>query len=189
MSRRDTIRVPADTLVIFEEVGIAISAGRGEPEHGSLPLLTINTEEAPPRDIAPDGSPILWVGLNDSDLYDRELAPLTDGQARRIASEWHSGQASALYALSSSGAIDDRTATEIRNAGELPGDSLAHDELQVLLTYVLKTRERGRSRAGTPSGTRLPPPGHAIRRELSRARVGRRVRTDPAQVGTPIGVR
>jgi hypothetical protein len=65
MSRRDIIRVPADTLVIFEEVGIAISAGRGEPEYGSQPMVTINTEEALSRDIAPDGSPILWVGLND----------------------------------------------------------------------------------------------------------------------------
>ncbi len=122
MSPGDIIRVPAGTLVIFEELGIAISADRGEPEYGAQPRVTINTEEAPARDLAPDGSPILWVGLNDADLYDRELAPLTDGHVRRIASEWHDGQASALYALASTGTITDETTTEIRHTAEQAGD-------------------------------------------------------------------
>jgi hypothetical protein len=30
---------------------------------------------------------------------------LTDGQVRRIAAEWHDGQSSALYALTSTGAV------------------------------------------------------------------------------------
>ena len=33
-------------------------------------------------------------------------AVITDGQARRIASDWHGGISSALYSLASSGAID-----------------------------------------------------------------------------------
>jgi hypothetical protein len=42
------------------------------------------------------------------------IVMISDGQARRIASEWHGGMPSALYSLASSGAIDlDRVRDEI----------------------------------------------------------------------------
>lgn len=34
------------------------------------------------------------------------VALIGDGQARRVASEWHGGMSSALYSLASSGAVD-----------------------------------------------------------------------------------
>lgn len=42
------------------------------------------------------------------------IVMISDGQARRIASNWHSGMSSALYSLASSGAVDlDRVRNEI----------------------------------------------------------------------------
>ena len=34
------------------------------------------------------------------------IVMISDGQARRIASEWHGGMSSALYSFASSGAVD-----------------------------------------------------------------------------------
>lgn len=60
---------------------------------------------------------------------------INDGQARRIASEWHGGMASALYSLGSSGAINlDRARDEISRAlwrldvGEVRRELLALDK-------------------------------------------------------------
>jgi hypothetical protein len=59
---------------------------------------------------------------------------ISDGQARRIASEWHGGMSSALYSVASSGAIDlDRTRDEISrelwqlDVGEVRRELLALD--------------------------------------------------------------
>jgi hypothetical protein len=70
---------------------------------------------------------------------------ITDSQARRIAAEWHGGQASALYALASSGAVD---ADAVRN--EISRDivtlevGVARRDLLALDTYVRHAGERGR---------------------------------------------
>lgn len=60
---------------------------------------------------------------------------ISDGQARRIASDWHGGMPSALYSLASSGAIDlDRVRDEISrelwslNAREVRRELLALDK-------------------------------------------------------------
>jgi hypothetical protein len=63
------------------------------------------------------------------------IVMISDGQARRIASEWHSGMSSALYSLASSGAIDlDRVRDEISrelwklDVGEVRRELLALDK-------------------------------------------------------------
>jgi DNA-binding PadR family transcriptional regulator len=68
---------------------------------------------------------------------------ISDGQARRIASEWHGGMSSALYALTSCGAIDlDRARDEITRellkleVGEVRRELLALDK------YVRTAGER-----------------------------------------------
>jgi hypothetical protein len=58
-----------------------------------------------------------------------------DGQARRIASEWHSGQASALYSLSSCGAITPDVAGEITREMNT-GEGGKSGDLRALLIYV-----------------------------------------------------
>ena len=68
---------------------------------------------------------------------------INDGQARRIASEWHSGQASALCSLATTGAIDlDGVRCEIAyevqrlDVGKVRRDLLALDK------YVLRRAEQ-----------------------------------------------
>jgi hypothetical protein len=63
------------------------------------------------------------------------IVVISDGQARRIASEWHGGMSSALYSLASSGAIDlDRMRDEISrelwklDVGEVRRELLALDK-------------------------------------------------------------
>jgi len=62
---------------------------------------------------------------------------ITTSEARRIASEWHSGQASALYAFASSGSIAPNLAHEINTElaqAVVPGEVIK--ELLALLEYV-----------------------------------------------------
>jgi hypothetical protein len=63
------------------------------------------------------------------------IVMISDGQARRIASEWHGGMSSALYSLASSGVIDlDRVRNEISHelwqldVGEVRRELLALDK-------------------------------------------------------------
>ncbi|GAA3432322.1 hypothetical protein [Kutzneria kofuensis] len=63
------------------------------------------------------------------------IVMISDGQARRIAPEWHGGMSSALYSLASSGAIDlDRVRDEISrelwqlDVGEVRRELLALDK-------------------------------------------------------------
>jgi len=60
---------------------------------------------------------------------------INDGQARRIAADWHGGMSSALYSLASSGAIDvERVRGEIScelrqlDVGEVRRELLALDK-------------------------------------------------------------
>jgi hypothetical protein len=71
------------------------------------------------------------------------IAMIGDGQARRIASEWHGGMSSALYSLGSSGAVAvDRVRNEISrelrklDVGEVRRELLALDK------YVRTVGER-----------------------------------------------
>jgi hypothetical protein len=59
----------------------------------------------------------------------------TDLEAKNIASEWHNGQWSALYALSSTGAILDGVSKEIADATYRANDTEAK-ELSKLMMYV-----------------------------------------------------
>ena len=56
---------------------------------------------------------------------------ITEGEARLIASQWHGGQNSALYAFSSTGTIREDLEDEI--AAKLPWDQM---EVRALLAYV-----------------------------------------------------
>lgn len=68
---------------------------------------------------------------------------MIDNEARRIASEWHGGQTSALCALATSGAIDrDRCSYEISDSyNEATGQDTR--DLLRLLAYVCQHRDRG----------------------------------------------
>lgn len=89
--------------------------------------------------------------MSDEDIIQRAIARnlsgerITDGEARVIASQWHAGQSSALYALASSGAIlkDDLLR-------ELYSEMITHDdrqsanrELAALERYVHIHGQRG----------------------------------------------
>ena len=71
------------------------------------------------------------------------IVMIYDAQARRIASEWHGGMSSALYALASSGAVDlDRARNEIsRELWQLDVGE-ARRELLALDKYVRTAGER-----------------------------------------------
>ncbi|MDX8143291.1 hypothetical protein SK854_14275 [Lentzea sp. BCCO 10_0061] len=71
------------------------------------------------------------------------IVMISDGQARRIASDWHGGMSSALYSLASSGAVDldrarDEISRELQNldVGEIRRELLALDK------YVRTAGER-----------------------------------------------
>jgi hypothetical protein len=84
------------------------------------------------------------------------MAVLSHGQARRIASEWHNGQGSALYALASAGHVSGDTLSEIhRQIGDVQRrPELVDDpaqtriDLGALRTYV--QARNGRSYVGIP---------------------------------------
>ena len=72
------------------------------------------------------------------------MGVITDAQARKIASDWHGGQWSALYSLASAGYVDrDRVRAEIAAAvqaldvGEVRRDLLALDK------YVTQRADTG----------------------------------------------
>ena len=67
--------------------------------------------------------------------------PITDLQARVIASAWHGGQASALYSLASCGAIRGDLESEIVSVIVETGDET--EELAALGAYVGRAGERG----------------------------------------------
>lgn len=74
---------------------------------------------------------------------------ITDTEARKIASEWHGGGGTALYAFSSTGAIDTARANhdirqEILNdfASTVPGSDDAKNLID-LLKYTVDHRTRG----------------------------------------------
>ncbi len=86
----------------------------------------------------------------------RVKSRISDGRARRIASDWHGGQGSALYMFASTGATRDKryTVEDVRIAIEyqlLPhivADSERHwphagEELRELYAYVKSVGNRG----------------------------------------------
>jgi hypothetical protein len=68
---------------------------------------------------------------------------LTDLEARKIADAWHGGQASPLYALTSTGALVKGVHAEISDCALLTDDPDGWDELGMLLTYVKAHYPRG----------------------------------------------
>lgn len=64
------------------------------------------------------------------------MSAITDGQARRIAADWHGGQASAVYALACSGAIArEECLRELRHADG--------PEVPALVQYIEAHGDRG----------------------------------------------
>jgi hypothetical protein len=83
---------------------------------------------------------------------------ISDACARVIASWWHGGQASALYSLSSCGAVSDRTAWEVQNEiNQLrTGKTEPENETdEVALTHLLAYVERHAGRKPVESWSRL----------------------------------
>lgn len=64
---------------------------------------------------------------------------ITPLQARVIASQWHSGQVSALYSLASCGAIREDCAEEVSRELRVAG----HDDAAVLAALLLYVVSRG----------------------------------------------
>lgn len=95
--------------------------------------------------------------MSDSEIVAAAVAqwqqghPITDGQARVIASQWHGGQTSALYSFASTGTIDaetDDTASrlvwEITREIDAVGALVAESEgLEALRAYVAQHGARG----------------------------------------------
>lgn len=48
-----------------------------------------------------------------------DIKVISDGKARRIASEWHGGQTTALLSFSTTGMIDDRVTDEVQTEIDL----------------------------------------------------------------------
>ncbi|MET9019230.1 hypothetical protein ABZV93_04545 [Actinopolymorpha sp. NPDC004070] len=65
------------------------------------------------------------------------MSALTDGQARRIAAEWHGGQWTAMYSLASAGYLDrDRLHAEIASELRIVPTEQGRQELLALDAYV-----------------------------------------------------
>lgn len=74
---------------------------------------------------------------------------ITDGQARRVASHWHGGSASAMYAFVSTGYIDfqplmDEIAALRREWGQNEDAPLHRTEFDALTRYVRDRGPRGK---------------------------------------------
>lgn len=80
-----------------------------------------------------------------SDVYAlwRRGQVINDGQARVIASDWHGGQGSSMYSLTSCGAIDDRLHDEIEQAIREASIGQRRLSLLALDRYVRQAGERG----------------------------------------------
>lgn len=66
------------------------------------------------------------------------MEKITEGEARRIASEWHSGQWSPLYAFSSSGIIEDKGSllSEVEYCLTITEDTDELERLESLAQFV-----------------------------------------------------
>ena len=84
---------------------------------------------------------VIAAGIWEARAEDREIA---DDIARRIAAQLHSGQATALYSLASTGAIDSgRLRRELIEAYELHPPEQVRDWIDYLGTYALHAGDRG----------------------------------------------
>jgi hypothetical protein len=74
-------------------------------------------------------------------MTDLHRSPLHESDARRIASEWHGGQASPLYAFSSTGTILPGLLSEINQCIRESSGHDDIDELRLLRTYINQRTE------------------------------------------------
>lgn len=77
------------------------------------------------------------------DAAEREQRTISDLAARVIATQFHGGQSSALYALSSTGAITDGWDSEIRAATTDSDEYQEHRALNALAAYCEHRRDKG----------------------------------------------
>jgi hypothetical protein len=81
------------------------------------------------------------LGIESAKAEDREI---DDGTARRIASQFHSGQSSALYSLASSGTIDqEHVYRELGTEYEQQRDPRVQEWINWLGTYCLRREAKG----------------------------------------------
>lgn len=71
---RTTVIVPDGTLVKYAGTGVHINSSRDDVIGQAH--VTINTQDAPSRDMLANGLPALEVSLNDAELYDKEPDPI-----------------------------------------------------------------------------------------------------------------
>jgi|SRR6266540_2609386 len=85
---------------------------------------------------------VIAAGIWEARAEDREIA---DDIARRIAAKLHGGQATALYSLASTGAIEDyeRLRGELLDTYEQHPPEQVRDWIDCLGTYALRAGERG----------------------------------------------
>lgn len=67
----------------------------------------------------------------------------TDGEARVAASQWHGGQATALYSFASTGAITDALSLEVAQEILRQPDYQQAPELLMLQAYIASHGNRG----------------------------------------------
>ncbi|MET8957046.1 hypothetical protein [Streptomyces sp. NPDC004533] len=77
------------------------------------------------------------------DAAECEQRTISDLAARVIATQFHGGQSSALYALSSTGAITDGWDSEIRSATSQIHEYQERRALGALGTYCTRRRDKG----------------------------------------------
>jgi hypothetical protein len=78
------------------------------------------------------------------DAAESEQRTISDLAARVIATQFHGGQSSALYALSSTGTITDGWDSEIRTVTTHSDDHQERRALEALATYCKRRQDKGR---------------------------------------------
>lgn len=78
------------------------------------------------------------------DAAEREQRAISDLAARVIATQFYGGQSSALYALSSTGAITEGWDNEIRIATRRSDESQERRALEALSAYCQRRRDKSR---------------------------------------------
>lgn len=115
-----------------------------DPERADKPPLVRPPEVPAPRERSASDDELVAQGI--AEARERGLEGIVDDRtARIIASQFHSGQSSDLYAFASSGCIDKEEL-----AAELfacimevdPNDEAANAALEALCLYILETEDR-----------------------------------------------
>lgn len=102
MNEEAIVRVRPGTLVVYQGLGIAVNADYNDPELGSRPYVTVNTEELDPRYVYGDELPMIAVHLNHTDLFDDQgagnVAPIYDAPTVYVVTPAEAAESVAVVA-------------------------------------------------------------------------------------------